>query len=825
MSPSNNSMAHPLMTAENAPYRAISFDQLMQVDAMVTSEKWTMRDVVRNIVIPNQKPGLSYSLARNEGGLKLDAFVTHCWDEPFKEFCRSLKKVFLHNYRKPNLWICAFAIRQGNTSEINEALAGDLDESLFVKALQEANTFVVVRNSKKDLYSRAWCVLELMYAAQQENLNHIYITGPDAFANEAVNCRQAEASRRYDTNRIMEKLGENNFDVIDGIVRNFQRFPSFSEPQIISSSTCLDGIRKCNFGNIILQVRDLPCFDLLDSAEIHMGDVGYVHDDDDEEEEDDDDDDESGSLLKAVSPVAVMVRGDICMAKAVASHDKDRYSARQARLRCWAIIISTMGPLLVLLISLGGHIEFISRTSPAVKTEIAGDQDIIWSEKNDTNVSVPALMTVSVDTTARVARPCSAPASPIKYWTNELFAIKALETELGEPLQVYDSKCGGLPYPSAHMTLTNSQNKRYAGQERCVVELSISGKGLSTLPEDSLGRMQCLVFLDLSHNNLTEVPDIFTFIPTLTYVDLRGNPLQKLPPSLSQHVQQGTLLVDFLPFILADLAERIHPDDLPAVQQIQESIGDQLEIAFEGRSTIASKRPETNGYPSWQFSELNIDNSRNLVVIRNSEKRHVRSIYLQGQGLSNLPESVYQLKGLAYLSLRNNAFRSFPNLFEGLPELTILDVRENPRLDHLPTSLQKHIQSGGFRVTLSDPILIPTDQLLVQGDAVAIKELESMIGRRIPIMAEATGDLGITIDKSRVRDLSLQNQSLTFLPPSLGNLTHLVTLDLSNNHLTEVPDLFWPFPFLHDVTIEGNSLDFTNVPGSLKNNKFINVKT
>ena len=814
VSTSNVSMAHSFMTAEKAPYRAISFDQLMQIDAMVTSEKWTMRDVVRNIVIPNQKPGLSYSLARNEHGLKLDAFVTHCWDEPFKEFCRSLKKVFLHSYRKPNLWICAFAIRQGNTSEIEEALAGDLDESLFVKALEEASTFVVVRNSKTDLYSRAWCVLELMYAAQQQALNHIYITGPDTFANKEVSCRQAKASRREDKDRIMKKLGENNFDVIDGIVRNFQSFPSFSEPRIISSSTCLDGLRKCNFGNIILQVRDFPCGDFFDSADLDMGEMGHVN----HEEED-----ESGFVLKALRPMAATTRGDMGtgMVKAPASHDDERYIARRARFRCWARIVCVVGPFVGLLISLAGSIDSISRTNLAGTMEIAGDQDIILYEKNDTNVSVPAYVTASAHTAAQVGRPCSAPASPIRFWTNELRAIKELETELGEPLQVYDSKCGELPYPSAHMTLTASQNKRYAGQERCVVELSISGKGLSTLPEDSLGRMQCLVFLDLSHNNLTEVPDIFTQIPTLTHVDLRGNPLKKLPPSLSQQAQQGTLLVDALPFILE---ERIHPDEKFAVQQIQESIGGLLEIAFEGNATIATKRPETNGYPSWRFSEFNIDNSRNLVVMRNSEG-HVRCIYLQGQGLSELPRSVYQLKGLAYLSLRNNAFSSFPNLFQGLPKLTMLDLRENPRLDHLPVSLQQRIQSGGFRVTLDDPIRIPMDQLLVPGDAAGIKELESMIGRRIPVLSEATGGLGITIDKSRVRDLFIKNQRLTFLPLSLGNLKHLVTLDLSNNHLTEVPDLFWRFPFLHDVTVEGNSLNLTNIPRSLTNNKFINVRT
>ena len=77
---------HPLMTAEKAPYRAISFDELMGVDAMVSSELWTMRDVVRQIVIPNQKPGLSFALSQNtnKDGLKLDAFVTHCWDEPVR---------------------------------------------------------------------------------------------------------------------------------------------------------------------------------------------------------------------------------------------------------------------------------------------------------------------------------------------------------------------------------------------------------------------------------------------------------------------------------------------------------------------------------------------------------------------------------------------------------------------------------------------------------------------------------------------------------------------------------------------------------------------
>ena len=119
----------------------------------------SMRDINDAIIIPQCKlSGVSYALSKNPQGLSVEAFITHCWDEPFADFVDSIRTAFCPFTLKPNLWICAFAIKQGDHQALEMQLDVPLREAPFVQALSCATWFVVVRNSRTDLYNRAWCV-------------------------------------------------------------------------------------------------------------------------------------------------------------------------------------------------------------------------------------------------------------------------------------------------------------------------------------------------------------------------------------------------------------------------------------------------------------------------------------------------------------------------------------------------------------------------------------------------------------------------------------------------------------------------------------------
>ena len=200
----------------------ISYDQLLAVDQKARSHygahtypQVTVRDICTSIIIPEcKRTGQSYALSKNPQGLAIDTFVTHSWDGHFAEFVQAIRHAFHTTFKRPNLWICAFALKQSDDeSVIKRQIDGgdqedeDLRQSPFMRALQSAKSFCVVRNANADLYARIWCVYELMYANQYGLFpDRIYVTGPDTFKDTKTSCLDAQSSKATDRIRIMREL-------------------------------------------------------------------------------------------------------------------------------------------------------------------------------------------------------------------------------------------------------------------------------------------------------------------------------------------------------------------------------------------------------------------------------------------------------------------------------------------------------------------------------------------------------------------------------------------------------------------------------------------
>ena len=58
----------------------------------------------------------------------------------------------------------------------------------------------------------------------------------------------------------------------------------------------------------------------------------------------------------------------------------------------------------------------------------------------------------------------------------------------------------------------------------------------------------------------------------------------------------------------------------------------------------------------------------------------------------------------------------------------------------------------------------------------------------------------------QVQDLNLSGNQLGTIPPENGGLTSLVTLDLSDNQLTGLPDALLQLDHLTDLNLSGNQL-------------------
>ncbi|CAH3020454.1 unnamed protein product, partial [Porites evermanni] len=275
-----------------------------------------------------------------------------------------------------------------------------------------------------------------------------------------------------------------------------------------------------------------------------------------------------------------------------------------------------------------------------------------------------------------------------------------------------------------------------------LLELRLDENRLSTLPK-SLSCMKNLKVLELGDNNLTSLPDDIGSLMKLEILNLSQNNMTELPASIG----------DLPSLKILDLSGN-HIEDLPE--------------SFQSAGVIESFFMEKNyvkTLPSWCGSLCNIVNlgmADNQLVgnplpdnFGSVSGKSLRTLDLSGNNISQLPDSVGELKHLEKLQLgsticelerrafqNGNWLHSLPNSFGWMINLQKLHLDEN-----LLTELPENFGS--------------------------LENLE-------------WADFG----QNRLRKLPESFCSLTrlwFLQLSFANLTNLQTLDLFHNELTKIP--------------------------------------
>ena len=151
--------------------------------------------------------------------------------------------------------------------------------------------------------------------------------------------------------------------------------------------------------------------------------------------------------------------------------------------------------------------------------------------------------------------------------------------------------------------------------------------------------------------------------------------------------------------------------------------------------------------------------------------KQLQSLYLESNQLASLPESLGQLKQLQSLYLWNNQLTSLPESLGQLKQLQALDISAN-RLTLLPESIAR----------------LESLKLLSLG-ANRLKEVPMTISKLRSLLELALGDnyfvdlpdwLG---ELFRLKELRLQNNRITDIPASFAQLERLKHLDLDDNPL------------------------------------------
>jgi Leucine-rich repeat (LRR) protein len=150
------------------------------------------------------------------------------------------------------------------------------------------------------------------------------------------------------------------------------------------------------------------------------------------------------------------------------------------------------------------------------------------------------------------------------------------------------------------------------------------------------------------------------------------------------------------------------------------------------------------------------------------------ALFLDGRGMTKLPQSLRADAALRHLDVRSNRLRTLPAWLAELPALESLAIGDNPLAGTIP----------------------PAVTALTRLRELYVHELE------LETVPDALGDLG------ELRTLDLGHNRLTGLPATIGRLTSLETLYLgaTDNRLSAIPGWIGELRELQELRLYRNSL-------------------
>ncbi|KAI3827548.1 hypothetical protein L1987_01625 [Smallanthus sonchifolius] len=326
-----------------------------------------------------------------------------------------------------------------------------------------------------------------------------------------------------------------------------------------------------------------------------------------------------------------------------------------------------------------------------------------------------------------------------------------------------------------------------ANQEN-VIGLIAPSLGLSgSIPDNTIGKLTKLQSLDLSNNQITDLPSDFWSLSSLKTLNLSNNRIfMSLPTNIGNFGSLEKLDLSFNRFF-----GRL-PDSISSLTSLQ--------VFNLNRNRFNSSVPlGIIGCHLLTSVDFSLNRFNGVLPDGFGSFSKLKSLNLAGNELKGKGSDFLKLGSLTYLNISKNLFRgSVVEIFHEL--LEVVDVSSNQFEGHISQvnfsshlvylDLSENEISGGFFTSLS------RTRNLKHLNLAKNRFLEQRL-----------------INISSLHSLEYLNLSNTNLiggiTDKISSLTHLKTLDLSSNHLTG------EIPLLSLKTLQKLDLSFNNLVGEI----------
>ncbi|XP_022111025.1 leucine-rich repeat serine/threonine-protein kinase 1-like isoform X2 [Acanthaster planci] len=355
-----------------------------------------------------------------------------------------------------------------------------------------------------------------------------------------------------------------------------------------------------------------------------------------------------------------------------------------------------------------------------------------------------------------------------------------------------------------------------------LVKINLSHNALKTIPAVLLWGLPCLESLDISHNELGKLPgaetlDMLTetrlthlkvshnklvhpvlemfMLPLLENLDLSHNDITSLNykrfPSKLVAPDGGEVVWDWSNMMSLNLSHNqiVHiPRDISTAKSLKK-----LNVS----SNKLAKFPAP-----WDCPLTNLNASQNNIMdvpdMHGYWSRSLTNLDLSSNRLTEIPWTVCQLTVLKILNLANNQITKLPS-----PESwSVYSLKELSLADNRLIYVEKPAPSSPFSAKRKSSSL--SQKIIFKRDSSVAMETPPPSTFYSSGNEDATSVVFPEIFRDCLMTLSLKNNQLQHVPPSLCSLACLQKLDLSGNTgIEKLPDTLAQLKDLYSLNLDG----------------------